>query len=647
MKSKDMLEDYLLSLGVSIKNKYTFLPKTEYNFNEKKKDETVKLAKYNVKLSEQFANSRELRLMLNCAKDSFIEKVSITKDMHTSCKAIVENSVIYFTDLLKYLDSIIDIKPELMEKLIILCNGGISNVGKEIEQALSSYSIEMTKAQLEGQAEGQRSLEASIMDINSKKSTYVTLDSYHDPIMGNRTMGYVSSGFSDKAFAEGMMLGAQQAAAIIASVPVDVANDKAVEGLKAIRTNILKHFNKSIFELLSAKLPKLFDEDILDNEGNNLEENPTYKNFYLDILSDLKEDQFEDLVKATKYYDINIDKDVKQRVEDNIYNYYINERKCDYDKVDYKLYMYLFKDDNELMTNISSRLKKYFLSVTTNEKKKEVFKSVEEKEKYLNECSYINDADKEEVINKYKNVRKSSTKDDANKKINIILSIISIITVAIGIFLAFRYRSTFMDYPDSNYTYQILFGSAGAAFLTFFAVTCDFEILKKIIMVSLTVISIPLSIYFNNETSKELSFREGKHKVTWNILDDQKVEFIPEGEKIILEKVETGGYHFNGWLCDYKYILTDITAQKETYCNADLKPTSSKLYKVTYKFGNGNKDLKIQYEENDFVYLPQDPTRKGYTFDGWYDVTHKEDINTTFVYGKYYDIVVKAKWKKN
>ena len=27
MKTKDMLEDYLLSLEVSIKNKYTFLPK--------------------------------------------------------------------------------------------------------------------------------------------------------------------------------------------------------------------------------------------------------------------------------------------------------------------------------------------------------------------------------------------------------------------------------------------------------------------------------------------------------------------------------------------------------------------------------------------------------------------------------------------
>lgn len=68
MKTKDMLEDYLLSLEVSIKNKYTFLPKTDYDFKEKKKDETVKIGEYNIKLTQQYANSRELRLMLNSAK---------------------------------------------------------------------------------------------------------------------------------------------------------------------------------------------------------------------------------------------------------------------------------------------------------------------------------------------------------------------------------------------------------------------------------------------------------------------------------------------------------------------------------------------------------------------------------------------------
>ena len=119
MKTKDMLEDYLLSLGVSIKNNYTFLPKTEYDFKEKKNDETVKLRKHTIKLSQQFANSRELRLMLNSAKDNFINKVTITEDMHKSCEGILKNSIIYFTDLIKYLDSILELKPEIMEKLII------------------------------------------------------------------------------------------------------------------------------------------------------------------------------------------------------------------------------------------------------------------------------------------------------------------------------------------------------------------------------------------------------------------------------------------------------------------------------------------------------------------------------------------------
>lgn len=150
MKTKDMLEDYLLSLEVSIKNKYTFLPKTDYDFKEKKKDETVKIGEYNIKLTQQYANSRELRLMLNSAKNNFIDKVTITEDMHKSCEGIVKNSVIYFTDLIKYLDSILELKPEIMEKLIILCNAGIANVGKEMENALSEYNVKMAQAQAEG-----------------------------------------------------------------------------------------------------------------------------------------------------------------------------------------------------------------------------------------------------------------------------------------------------------------------------------------------------------------------------------------------------------------------------------------------------------------------------------------------------------------
>ena len=172
MKTKDMLEDYLLSLGVSIKNNYTFLPKTEYDFKEKKNDETVKLRKHTIKLSQQFANSRELRLMLNSAKDNFINKVTITEDMHKSCEGILKNSIIYFTDLIKYLDSILELKPEIMEKLIILCNGGIANVGKEMESALSEYSVKMAQAQAEGAQEAQSSLLSSMADIESKKRTY-------------------------------------------------------------------------------------------------------------------------------------------------------------------------------------------------------------------------------------------------------------------------------------------------------------------------------------------------------------------------------------------------------------------------------------------------------------------------------------------
>lgn len=43
MKTKDMVENYLLSLGLSIKNTYEFIPQRDYDFNEKVKTEKVEI----------------------------------------------------------------------------------------------------------------------------------------------------------------------------------------------------------------------------------------------------------------------------------------------------------------------------------------------------------------------------------------------------------------------------------------------------------------------------------------------------------------------------------------------------------------------------------------------------------------------------
>lgn len=648
MKSKDMLEDYLLSLGVSIKNKYTFLPKTEYDFKEKKKDETVTLGKYKVELTKQYANSRELRLMLNGAKDNFINKITVTDDMHETCENILKNSITYFTDVIKYLDSILELKPEVMEKLIILCNGGITNVGKEIESALSEYNVKIAQAKAEGAAEYQSSLASSMAEIESKKSTYVTIDSYNDPLYGNRAIGYVSSGFSDKAMAEGMMIGAQQAAAMIASIPVDVENKKAKEKISGIRENIIKKFNSSIFEFISAKFPKDFDEDILYNNGDNLEENPTYHQYYLEVTKDLKEDELEDFSKAIKFYDIKIENTLKSKLEDEIVNYYLKNFKCDYDSSDYQLFKYLKFDEKALLIRVGSRLHNYFLDLPNPENKKKYFKAIDELQPKLEACDYITDEDKKKIIDTYDNCKTKLVKNKRSHRIDVLLSIISVIAYLLTAGIAIFHSITFEIYPEYGFSGWTFLGVLIFGAIVIFTIKSDEPKIKKIILGILIILFAGLSIYYVPRIINEYEYREGKVLIKKSYPDKETAEYIPIGQTFELENISESGYYFNGWISyneDYIVFGTQ-TAKRDAKYSANLVETSTATTKVTFKSKNGDKDIIMYQMPGSQVYIPKPPTKKGYRFNGWYNKTKKEIFNDFLYRVDEQNVVFEARWEK-
>lgn len=650
MKTKDMLEDYLLSLEVSIKNKYTFLPKTDYDFKDKKKDETVKLGKYNIKLSQQYANSRELRLMLNSAKDNFISKVTITEDMHKSCEGIVKNSVIYFTDLIKYLDSILELKPEIMEKLIILCNAGIANVGKEIENALSEYSVKMAQAQAEGAQEAQSSLLSSMADIESKKSTYMTVDTYHDPIYGNRAVGYISSGFADKAMAEGMMAGARHAASIIGNIPVEVASKNAIEKLKGIRVNILKKFNSSVFEFVCAKFPKVFDEDILDNKGNNIEENPTYHQYYIDIIKDLKEEDMENFNKVTKYYDIdvNLESELKDVIVDEMVNYYLKNFKCDYDSQYYKLYRYLKFNEESLMIRVGDRLHKYFLDLPDPSNKNKYFAKIDELQPKLAACDYITDENKKKITDAYDSYKTKIIEKRRNRAIDTTLTIISIIVFIAVAAVAIWHSIVFEVYPEYNMSGWTFLGVLVVGAIIVFTMRTDESKTKNIILGVIIGVLACLPIYYLPRISNELAFREGKVLIKKSFPDKETAEYIKIGESIELESINESGYYFNGWVSHElnRTIVNPQTAKTDDRFSAYLVEKTETTRKITFKYKNGEKD-RVMYQNEGFqLYVPEDPVRKGYVFAGWYNKTTKTDFDDFLYRAEDKNVVFEAKWRK-
>lgn len=103
------------------------------------------------------------------------------------------------------------------------------------------------------------------------------------------------------------------------------------------------------------------------------------------------------------------------------------------------------------------------------------------------------------------------------------------------------------------------------------------------------------------------------------------------------------GYTFKGWLLNGKSydFQTPVTGDITLTANwAKAKPAS---HTVTFDAANGSKPDTVKVEDGKTVTKPKDPTREGYTFQGWTSGGKTYDFNAPVTA----DITLTAQWEKN
>ena len=99
-----------------------------------------------------------------------------------------------------------------------------------------------------------------------------------------------------------------------------------------------------------------------------------------------------------------------------------------------------------------------------------------------------------------------------------------------------------------------------------------------------------------------------------------------------------GGWYYNNELYDFNSVLTsDITIDAQWYANESI------YYSVTFDLNGGGTNYSKQVISGEKVSKPSNPTRKGYTFTGWYYNGKKYDFNKEVNE----NIVLIAQWQKN
>lgn len=141
-------------------------------------------------------------------------------------------------------------------------------------------------------------------------------------------------------------------------------------------------------------------------------------------------------------------------------------------------------------------------------------------------------------------------------------------------------------------------------------------------------------------------FSKPVYKVTFDYDNDtiEKVVEVKAKDKVKeIKGIKKEGYTFLGWyLNDVKYDFKSPVTQDITLY-AKWEEIPKKTYTVIFDSDGGTRTENITIEENEIISEIPNPTKKGYSFKGWYYKNKEFNFNTKITQ----DITLKAKWKKD
>ena len=141
-----------------------------------------------------------------------------------------------------------------------------------------------------------------------------------------------------------------------------------------------------------------------------------------------------------------------------------------------------------------------------------------------------------------------------------------------------------------------------------------------------------------------------EYKITYKLAGGKNNAKNPKTYKstaaVKLKNPTRKGYKFVGWYSDSKFKNKVTKIAKGSTGNKTLYAKWTAItYKITYKLNSGKNNSKNpkSYKITSSAITLKAPTRKGYTFKGWYNGSKKV---TTIKKGSTGDITLTAKWKK-
>lgn len=169
------------------------------------------------------------------------------------------------------------------------------------------------------------------------------------------------------------------------------------------------------------------------------------------------------------------------------------------------------------------------------------------------------------------------------------------------------------------------------------------------LVVGFTPIAHPAEAYANTSSSTK-TVSKTQYKITYKLNGGKNNAKNPTHytSKVTLKNPTKKGYTFKGWYTNSKFTskskVTSVSKGNKTL----YAKWSKKSYKITYKLNGGKNSAKnpSKYTVTTSKISLKSPTKKGYTFKGWYSNKSLTKKVTSIAKGSTGNKTLYAKWAK-
>lgn len=171
------------------------------------------------------------------------------------------------------------------------------------------------------------------------------------------------------------------------------------------------------------------------------------------------------------------------------------------------------------------------------------------------------------------------------------------------------------------------------------------NLIAFIALVVLPIIS--LIVYFKVDEQKSRLNVEKIYTIEYNYYTEGNIssntESVKEGYITLPQNIKKEGYEFIGWTVNDKLVESPYYIKEDTEFIAKWEEIKKVYYKVTFKTNTSEKITSQNILSGNKISIPNQPTRKGYTFTGWKLNGKNYDFNNSVAN----NIILEASWKKN